>query len=342
VKAAVFRGGGKPLVIEGVPRPEPAPGEVLIRVAACGVCHTDLHYVDHGTPTFKTPPLVLGHEISGTIAATGPGVQGFSSGDPVLVAAVLSCGRCEPCRAGRENICESGVMLGNHIDGGYAEFVAVSSRDVFRLPPEVPLVEGAIIADAITTPYHAVVNRGRVQPGDLVLVLGCGGVGLNVVQIAAALGARVLAADLSDEKLRWAARLGATDVINASRVERLDREVRKRTGRAGVDIAFEVVGRGVTQEQAFACLRTGGRLVLVGYSPDTMQLNTGRVMFRELDVIGSLGCRPLDYPRVIELVRQGRIRVAELVTHRFPLEEINTALDVLRAGAAVRAVVTPH
>lgn len=341
MKAAVFRGGGQPLTIEDVPRPDPAPDEVLIKVAACGVCHTDLHYVDHGTPTFKAPPMVLGHEISGTIEEAGAEVDGFAKGDPVLVAAVLSCGRCDACRAGRENICENGVMLGNHIDGGYAEFVAVSAKDVFRLPHEVPLVEGAIIADAITTPYHAVVNRGRVQPGDHVLVLGCGGVGLNVVQIAAALGARVIAADLSDDKLGWAARLGASDLVNASRVERLDKEVRKLTGRGGVDVAFEVVGRGATQEQAFACLRTGGRLVLVGYSPDTMKLNSGRVMFRELDVVGSLGCRPLDYPRVIEMVRQGRIRVTELVTHRFPLDRINQALDVLRAGDAVRAVVTP-
>jgi 6-hydroxycyclohex-1-ene-1-carbonyl-CoA dehydrogenase len=341
VKAAVFRGAGQPLAIEDVPRPAPASGEVLIRVAACGVCHTDLHYIDHGTPTFTTPPLVLGHEISGRIEATGAAVAGFAEGDPVLAAAVLSCGSCRACRAGRENICENGVMLGNHVDGGYAEYVAVPARDLFSLPPEVPLVEGAIIADAVTTPFHAVVNRGRVQPGDHVLVLGCGGVGLNVVQVAAALGARVIAADLSDDKLGWAARLGATDLLNPSRIARLDREVRRITGGGGVDVAFEVVGRGATQEQAFACLRTGGRLVLVGYSPDAMTLNSGRVMFRELDVIGSLGCRPLDYPRVIELVRQQRIRVRELVTHRFPLERINEALDVLRAGAAVRAVVTP-
>lgn len=341
MKAAVFRAAGQPLTIEDIARPVPARGEVVVRVAACGVCHTDLHYIDHGTPTFKAPPLVLGHEISGTIETIGPDVAGFEGGDPVVVAAVLSCGRCDACRAGRENICENGVMLGNHIDGGYAEFTVVPAKDVFRLPPGVPLVEGAIIADAITTPYHAVVNRGRVRPGDHVLVLGCGGVGLNVVQIAAAMGARVIAVDLSDDKLGWAARLGATDLINSARVDRLDREIRRLTGGPGADVAFEVVGRGSTQEQAFGCLRTGGRLVLVGYSTDTMKLNSGRVMFRELEVIGSLGCRPLDYPRVIELVRQERIRVKELVTHRFPLEQINLALDVLRAGDAVRAVITP-
>jgi Zn-dependent alcohol dehydrogenase len=214
------------------------------------------------------------------------------------------------------------------------------AKDVFHLPQEIPLVEGAIIADAITTPYHAVVHRGRVSPGDWVVVLGCGGIGLNLVQIAAALGARVIAVDIVDEKLAWAQRLGAEVTINAGQVERLDKEVRRITG-GGADIALEAIGKAATQEQAFACLRTGGRLVMVGYSPEKMALNAGRVMFREMEIVGSLGCRPVDYPRVIEMARQGRIKVAELVTHKFPLEEINRAFDVLRSGEAIRAVVTP-
>ena len=341
MKAVVYHGGGLPLSLENVPDPSPRTGEVVIRVAGCGVCHTDLHYIDHGTPTFKPPPLILGHEVSGTIAALGADVTGFAAGDPVLCAAVLSCGRCEACRNGRENICEHGVMLGNHIDGGYAEYIAVPARDVFHLPSEIPLVEGSIIADAVTTPFHAVVNRGRVRPGDHVVVIGCGGVGLNVVQIAAALGARVIAVDLSDDKLAWADRLGAAETINPAAQSRLDKAVRKLTGGAGADIAFEVVGRPETQEAALGCLRTGGRLILVGYSPHEMKLNSGRVMFRELEVVGSLGCRPVDYPRVIEMVRQGRIRLAELVTHRFGLDSIDLALDALRAGQAIRVVVAP-
>jgi 6-hydroxycyclohex-1-ene-1-carbonyl-CoA dehydrogenase len=341
MKAVVYHGGGLPLSLETVPDPVPAAGEVIIRVAGCGVCHTDLHYIDHGTPTFKPPPMILGHEVSGTIAAIGADVTGFAADDPVLCAAVLSCGRCDACRSGRENICENGVMLGNHIDGGYAEYLTVPARDVFHLPAEIPLVEGSIIADAVTTPFHAVVNRGRVRPGDHVVVIGCGGVGLNVVQIAAALGARVIAVDLSDDKLAWADRLGAAETINPEAETRLDKAVRKRTGGAGADIAFEVVGRPETQEAALGCLSTGGRLVLVGYSPHEMKLNSGRVMFRELEIVGSLGCRPVDYPRVIEMVRQGRIRLAELVTHRFGLDAIDLALDALRAGQAVRAVIAP-
>lgn len=340
MRAAIFRGADSPLRIEEWPTPEAGAGEVLVRVAACGLCHTDLHYIDHGTPTFKPPPLVLGHEISGTIEAVGPGVDGGRVGQNVLLPAVLACGACEACRRGRANICERSVMLGNNVDGGYAEYITAPAADAHPLPDEIPLVEAAIIADALTTPYHAVVHRGRVQPGERVVVVGCGGVGLNLVQVAAAVGARVIAVDVAPSKLEWATRLGAEATIDASKTERVDREARSLTG-GGADIAFEAVGCARTQEQAMNSLRTGGRLVLVGYSPEMMPLNAGRVMFRELEIVGSLGCRPVDYPRVIDLARRGRLRVRELVSHRFPLESILDAFDALRSGAVIRAVVTP-
>lgn len=340
MRAAVFHGDGRGLSVEEWPIPEPGPGEVLVEVAACGVCHTDLHYLDHGTPTFKPPPIVLGHEVSGTVAAVGAEVDRVAEGDRVLLPAVLTCGSCEACRTGRENVCAESRMLGNHVDGGYAEYVVAPARDVFHLPDEIPLEEGSIIADALTTPYHAVVNRGRVKPGDAVVVVGCGGIGLNLVQTAAAVGARVVAVDVAEEKLEWAARLGAAETVHAPSVERVDKAVRRASG-GGADVAFEAVGKAATQEQALACLKTGGRLVLVGYSPETMGLNAGRVMFRELEVVGSLGCRPVDYPRVIELARRGRLEVAALVTHRFALDEIDRAFDALRAGEAIRAVVVP-
>ena len=338
MKAAVFYGPDRPLSVEDVPMPEAGPGQVLIQVAGCGVCHTDLHYLDHGTPTFKTPPMILGHEISGTVTGLGEGVTNLNEGDRVLVAAVTSCGACEACREGRENVCANGEMLGNNIDGGFAEYVVAPAKDTSCLPDDVPLVEGSIIADAITTPYHAVINRGKVRPGDCVVVFGCGGVGLNIVQVAAAQGT-------GRGRGRQMRNSRPPDVAVPRRFQpgptkKLDKELRALTG-GGVNVAFEAVGKAVTQEQALSSLTTGGRLVLVGYSPDTMTLNSGRVMFREIEVVGSLGCRPVDYPRAIEMVRQRRIRLTDLVTHRFPLEQIDEALDTLRGGDAIRVVVTP-
>jgi alcohol dehydrogenase, propanol-preferring len=341
MRAAVFRAAHQPLTVEDWPTPSPAAGEILVKVAACGVCHTDLHYIDHGTPTFKTPPLVLGHEISGTVAALGAGAEGFKTGDKVLLAAVLTCGRCAACRSGRENICERSKMLGNDLDGGYAEFVVAPAKDAFLIPDGVPLAEGSILADAVTTPYHAVVRRARVAPGDWVVVFGCGGIGLNIVQIAVAAGARVIAVDRLANKLALAKSLGAEATVDATVGAGVGKTVRKLTGGAGADIALEAIGNAATQEMAVACVRTGGRVVLVGYSPDVLPLNAGRVMYREIEVIGSLGCRPVDYPRVIELARSGRIKLKEMVTHRFPLEKINDAFAVLRSGEAVRAIVVP-
>lgn len=338
MKAAMFHGPGQPFKIEDVPTPQPGPGQVLVKVAACGVCHTDLHYTDHNVPTFKKPPLILGHEASGIIAGVGAGVTRWQAGDRVLLPAVYGCGVCDACRRGRENICDQMVMFGNNIDGAFAEYIAVSQHTLFALPPELPLIESSIIADAITTPYQAVANRGRVKPGDAVVVFGCGGIGLNVVQMAAAAGGQVIAVDIVDEKLEWAKKLGAVAVINSGQVERVDKEIRKLTG-GGADVSFEAIGLPATQEAAFAGTRNGGRLVLVGYSAKPMTLNSGRTMYREMEIIGSLGCPASEYPKVIELARSGKIKVKELVTARFQLEQINQAFDTLRQGRGIRSVV---
>jgi 2-desacetyl-2-hydroxyethyl bacteriochlorophyllide A dehydrogenase len=255
---------------------------------------------------------------------------------------VLTCGVCEYCRTGRENICMSMVMYGNNVDGAYAEYVLAPAKDVFRLPDEIPLEEGSIIADAISTPYHAVKNRAQARPGDTVVVFGCGGVGINVVQVAAAVGATVIAVDIQDAKLEWARKLGAVETVNPEKEENVGKTIRKLTG-GGADIAIEAIGIPDVMKTAFSCLRTGGRLVVVGYSHKDLALNAGRIMYREMEVVGSLGCRPVDYPRLIEMARIGKIRVKELVTHRFPLDDINAAFDLLRSGdpTALRSIAIP-
>ncbi|UCF79064.1 MAG: zinc-binding dehydrogenase [Candidatus Eiseniibacteriota bacterium] len=342
MKAAVFHGPNQPLKIEDVPVPKIEDDEILVKVAACGVCHTDMHYIDHGVPTFKKPPLILGHEPSGVVEKAGSAVKNFKEGDKVLLPAVLTCGYCEFCRTGRENICQTMVMFGNNIDGAYAEYVAAPAKDAFHLPDELPLVEACIIADAISTPYHAVKNRAEVKPGDTVAVVGCGGVGINAVQVAAAVGGSVIAIDVQNGKLDWAKKLGAAATINPKEEENVGKAVRKLTG-GGADIAIECVGTPATIELAFSTLKKGGRLVILGYSAKEVALNAGKIMYFEMEVRGTLGCRPVDYPKLIELARTGRIKVTELVTHKFPLEKINDAFDLMRKGdeKALRSVAIP-
>lgn len=340
MKAALFHGTGRPLEIATVPDPVPGPGAVLVRVAGCGLCHTDLHYLDHGVKTFKTPPLILGHEAAGTVAQLGEGVSGCAVGDRVLIPAVLSCGRCGDCRRGRENLCAELAMLGNNVDGAFAELVAVPARELVPVPASLPLERACIIADALSTPYHAVRRRARVRLGETVAVLGCGGVGLNLVQCATLAGGRVIAIDRSDERLRIALSLGAVETINPAGVERLDKRVRQITD-GGVDVAFEAIGSPRTVETAFNLLRRGGRLCVVGYSQEPATISAARLMYHELEVVGSLGCGGGEYPEIVALVEAGRLRLDPIVSGTLPLAEINDGFDRLRRAEGVRWVVAP-
>jgi 6-hydroxycyclohex-1-ene-1-carbonyl-CoA dehydrogenase len=340
MKAAVFHGSDGGLKIEDIPVPQVGPDQILVKVAACGACHTDLHYIEHGVPTFKKPPIVLGHEASGIVEEVGVDVPNFKTGQRVLIPAVLTCGKCRFCRMGRENICSDMKMLGNHFDGAYAEYVSVPAKDVLTLPPSIPIEDASIIADALSTPYHAVKNRAEVKPGDTVVVFGCGGVGINAVQIAAAVGAYVIAVDISDKKLKWATELGAARTINASKVERVSKEIKKLTG-GGADIALEVIGNPRIIEEAFESVRIGGRLCVVGYTHEAINVIGGKIMFKELEIVGSLGCPPGEYVPLIRMVESGRISVTRLVTHRFDLEQIQGAFDVMKQGESLRSIVIP-
>lgn len=342
MRAAVFHEPNKPLVIEEVETPKPGSNDLKVKIAACGVCNTDLHYIDHGVPTFKKPPIILGHEASGIVEEVGFKAKNFKVGDRVLIPPVFSCGYCDNCRLGRENICMNMIMLGNHVDGAFAEYVCVPSKDCQHLPKELPLEESCIISDAISTPYHAVKNRAKVRPGDSVVVFGCGGVGINVVQMAAACGASVVAVDISDYKLDMARKLGAQHTINSTaKIEKeLLKEIREMTG-GGADISIEAIGNPKTIELASASIKPGGRHCQIGYSPHDAVLNAGRLMFREIEIIGSLGCRPVDYPKIIEMVRTGKIQLLPVVTHRFKLQDINQAFDLMRKGEALRSIVLP-
>ncbi|MGA7860690.1 MAG: zinc-binding dehydrogenase [Thermoplasmata archaeon] len=340
MRAAVFQGPGRALAVVEVPRPVPGPGDALVKVAACGFCHTDLHYIDHGVATAKAPPLILGHEISGVVEELGPGSAGRSVGDRVLVPSVIPCGNCDYCRSGRGNICPHLQMPGNHFDGGFAEYVRVPARDLVPLPPDLDLRRSAVIADALTTPYHAVVHRARVRSGDWVVVVGCGGVGINAVQFASAAGANVIAVDLRAEKRETARQLGACEALNPSEYPDLGHEVRKRSG-GGADVALEVVGTPETVSLALSTLRRGGRLCVVGYSDSVVPIPLNRLMFFEYEIVGSLGCRPVDYPRVIEMVRKGKVSLDAVVSATLPLDRIGEAAEDLRNGKGFRTLIVP-
>ena len=295
-------------MLEDRPVPEPRVGEALVRVVACGVCHTDLHYLDHGVATAKPPPLILGHEVAGIVERLGPGASAPAPGTPVVVPAVVSCGRCEACGTGRGNLCATLEMFGNHRDGGFAEYVTAPASELVPLPPDLPLEDAALIADGVTTAYHAVRRRAEVGAGDTVAVFGCGGVGLAIVQLAAGSGARVVAVDLDAGRLTLARELGAIGTVTATRDGGAAKAV-KQACPGGVDVAIEVAGVPAALREALASVRPGGRVVLVGYGAEDVPLPVGRIMFRELELRGSLGCRRADYARVVELVRAGTFRL---------------------------------
>ena len=339
MRAAVLHPGARELRVEERPTPDPAGDEILVRVAACGLCRTDLHYL-HGLPTAKAPPIVLGHEVSGTVESVGAAVSGFEKGARVLLPPVLPCGSCETCRRGRGNVCLRMIMLGNHRDGGFAEYVAVPSSCAFPLPPSLPLAEASVLSDAGSTAYHAVVNRGQVVSGEWVAVIGCGGVGLSVLQVAHAVGARTVAVDIAADKLERATRLGADEVVDGS--GDVLKALRKLTG-GGPDVAFEVIGNPKTIRLAVDAARTGGRVVVVGYADADVGLPAGRIMFRELEVRGSLGCPLQEFPRVLSLAAKGVFNLQETVTHRYTLEEVNEGFAALDRGELgfVRGIAIP-
>src|SRR5688572_13289599 len=363
MKAAILEKAHEPMRIEEIPIPEPRAGEILVKVTACGVCHTDLH-VMKAEVAFPLP-AVMGHEISGTVAALGPGVAGPPVGTPVVSAFIMPCGFCAACGAGRDDLCDSFFAMnrlkGTLYDGttrlrrtngspismysmaGLAEYSVVPATDVFPLADGLPLAESSVLGCAVFTAYGAVRHGADLRGGERIAVVAAGGVGMNIVQIARAFGAsQIIAVDVRDDKLEAARRLGATHVVNAATADATSR-VRELTGGRGVDVAFEVLGLPQTFVQGFEVIRDGGRMVAVRIAPGrtTAAIEITRLVRRELRIVGSYGARTRsDMPEIIRLAAHGIFRPETMVTQRFPLTEADAAYTALARGDIIgRAIV---
>lgn len=354
ISSWVVRQPGQPMV-ETARDESPGRGEVLIRVAGCGVCHTDLSYFYEGVPTRHAFPLTLGHEVSGRVVEAGAGAEAWIGLD-VIVPAVIPCGACEACRAGRGSICPRQVFPGNDLDGGFATHLRVPAiglcpvqglTDPARNPLRVDLVNLSVIADAVSTPYQAILRSGLCA-GDVAVFVGVGGVGGFGVQIAAALGAHVVAVDVSQERLDALSGFG---VRLALRSDQLDVKALRQALRdfAKQKMApsfrhriFETSGTVAGQQLAFGLLGPGGYLSVIGFTPKPVELKLSNLMAFDATVQGNWGCLPEHYPGIVDLVLAGRVRIEPFVERR-PLAAINqTFADIRDHKVSGRVVLVPE
>ena len=355
--AAVLNEPQTPLSIEQIEVDEPGPGEALIRVAAAGVCHSDLHFIDGVYPA--RVPIVLGHEVSGVVEATGPGVTRVAPGDRVIAAFIQPCGFCEYCESGRGHLCQLGgrtrdvstnprLKRGDEAInqmanlGGFAELALTPASGLVKIPDDVGLDVAALVGCSVMTGFGAATRTAAVEPGSTVAVIGTGGVGLNVIQGAKVAGARtIIAIDVAEHKLAYARQFGATDTIDASAGDPVE-QVRDLTG-GGVDYAFEAIGLTATARQAYEMLKRGGTAVIVGMIPPGENIEIpGASMLQEKTLKGCFygsGRFHIDMPRILELYQNGQIDLDNLVTRRYPLDQINEAFSALRDGEVARSVL---
>ncbi|MCC7003789.1 MAG: zinc-binding dehydrogenase [Gemmatimonadaceae bacterium] len=331
---------GRPLDAVDLPVPTPGPGDVVVRVRAAGICHSDAHYRAGRSASLKAP-VTPGHEVAGDIAAVGADVHTHAIGDRVCLHYLVTCGRCTHCVAGREQFCPTGQMIGHHRDGGYAEYIVVPARNAVPLPAEIPYEHGAALMCSSSTSLHAL-RRGRLAPGETVAVIGIGGLGISAVQLAKALGAlEVYAIDLDATKVAAAERYGAKGV-NASLGDPVAR-VRELTGGHGVDVVVEVVGSPTTMRQAVQMCAVQGRAVIAGLSRENMELDTYRELLGpETELIGSNDHLLAELPLLLELARRKALDLTEVVKDHVSLDadEVNGVLDALDTyRAPLRTVI---
>lgn len=310
---------GAPLEVRDVPMPEPDEDQVLVKVSGCGVCHTDIGFWKDGVPTKKALPLTLGHEVSGVVVEAGARWEALR-GREVIVPAVMPCGECDLCRSGRGNICRSQMMPGNDMDGGFAEYLVTPGRGLCVVDDRsgYDLHELSVIADAVTTPYQAI-HRSGLKAGELAIVVGVGGVGGYCVQIAAALGAHVVAIDVDQANLDAVAAHGAGLTVNSaeSDFKSLRKLVRGQAGEWGVPEhswkIFECSGHAGGQETAYGLLTFASTLMVVGFTLDKVSLRLSNAMAFDATIQGTWGCKPELYPDALRMITEGKITLKPFI-----------------------------
>jgi NDMA-dependent alcohol dehydrogenase len=361
-KAVICREVNKPVVVEEVTVESPRRDEVMIKMKACGVCHSDLSATNGTIP--MPPPLVLGHEAAGVIEEVGEGVTDFKPGDPVVVSWIAMCGKCRYCASGKPALCDVAARTAftlqdgtrrlkdakggelNHFAGVavMADYATLHRDNVIVIDPEVPAASAALVGCAVMTGVGAALNTAQVQPGSEVVVIGAGGIGLNVIQGAALAGAeKVIAVDMEDKKLEFAQSFGATHTVNPSRDGDAVAKVMELTG-DGADYAFECIGLAATITQSYNAIRKGGTAVVVGVSKptDTVTLGAFMMPFMEKTLTGSMygSARPrIDFPRILQLYKSGRLKLDELVTETYSIDDAPRAFADLQKGANARGVI---
>lgn len=359
MKGAVMYQQHTPLKIEELDIDEPKAGEVRVKMAGGGVCHSDYHRID-GHSDADALPFVMGHEGSGIVTQIGAGVADLANGDHVVFSLTPQCGYCRNCAAGRPNLCETyqrgtGVMSDGttriskdgvpyyHGLATFAEETVVLASSAVKVRDDVPLEKLCLIGCGVMTGVGAVINRAKVETGSMVAIYGCGGVGLNVVQGAVlASAAKIIVVDKVNFKLEKAGELGATHFINADKEDPVKRVMELTNG--GADYAFEVIGFPSTIRQAFDSIRPGGTAVMVGVPPQHAEISIpGRPLFVDRTLMGTFygaGRPRVDFPWLIDLYMDGRLKLDELITKYRPLDEVNEAFEDMNNGLTARTVLT--
>ena len=357
MKAALYQKANEPLTIEDVDVRDPQAGEVLVRTVCSGVCHSDLHMVDGSWPLPMA--CVLGHEASGVVERVGDGVSYVQPGDRVIMSFKPFCGACYYCLGGQPHLCDDPshqttmlsrlswkgqpVMQFANV-GSFGEYMVTTESGVVKIPNEMPMEEAALIGCGVMTGVGAALYTARVPGGAVTAVIGCGGIGLNVIQGCKLAGAgRIIAIDVVPSKLEMARNFGATDTIDSSQVDDVVAAVQELTGGAGVEYAFEAVGVPALATQAFGMVRAGGTAVIVGMMPATSTIELpGADFLSEKKVIGSMygSTRFREHmPKLVDLFLQGRLDLSALVSEKLPLDQVNHAFELMKAGKVARSVL---